>query len=658
MSRRNGALFAILLLASVLRPYVLAQQVGPFGKGDLGNPANISAVTKYETAPGTGVLVLQVFAEKRGVPLKGNVQLQLTNLANNIGLIQSISGDQEGIFANVQPGNYEIEIGSFGYISIFQNVQVIATSHREPIEIVLHQDPTAINLDMADAVISAKAQREAKRAVSSLKSGDLSKAQKHLETAYQLAPSSSDLNFLLGYLYFQKQNYTQAGTFLSTAVSLSPNSGRALNLLGRTELQMANYPAARSALERAVLVDADNWSSHDLLADSYFHEKRYEKARAEAQLAVTKGEKLGKNTTSPAQLVLGQSLLALGRVQEAIEAFQTFLRDSPDNPLAPQVSALVAQLEKQKSNPVSKTAAGISQLDTSHADPLAAMPGPELLTTQTWRPPDIDDAKPNLTSGIPCDTSHVVEESGKKVLEFVQNLARFAADEDVFHQSLDAFGIPTHTETRKYDYTASVSPNTYSAVSIDEYRSGRISQEGYPDGISSTGFITLALVFHPELAKDFEFNCEGQGDWHGQPSWIVHFRQRSDRPNRMHTYSLGSKNGSVFPVDLKGRAWITAANFEIVQIEADIVRPVPEIQLLSERQTVEYGPVPFASRNITLWLPKKVEIYFDFRKHRYYRRHTFDHYMLFSVDAEQKEKAPANKPPIADGSDEKTTPSN
>jgi len=251
MCRHDARAFGMLLLASLLSLRVVAQQVGPFGKQDLGNPRSVSIATKYETAPGTGVLVLHVFAEETGVPMNGHVQLQLTNLANNIGLIQSISGDQEGIFTNVDPGNYEIEVGSFGYVNVFQSVQVIAESHREPIEIVLHRDPTAINLDIADEVISPKARKETKRAVSELKLQNLSGAQKHLETAYQLAPSSSDLNFLLGYLYFLKQNYTQAGTYLATAASLSPNSARTLTLLGRTDLQVENYPAARSALERA-----------------------------------------------------------------------------------------------------------------------------------------------------------------------------------------------------------------------------------------------------------------------------------------------------------------------------------------------------------------------------------------------------------------------
>ena len=75
-----------------------------------------------------------------------------------------------------------------------------------------------------------------------------------------------------------------------------------------------------------------------------------------------------------------------------------------------------------------------------------------------------------------------------------------------------------------------------------------------------------------------------------------------------------------------------------------MVRPMPEIQLLSEHQVVEYGPVPFEKSHTSLWLPKTAEIYVDFRKHKFYRRHSFDHYMLFSVDSSEKRKEPSDKP--------------
>ena len=221
--------------------------------------------------------------------------------------------------------------------------------------------------------------------------------------------------------------------------------------------------------------------------------------------------------------------------------------------------------------------------------------------------------------------------------ELVHDLSRFAAVEELFHQPLDPYGMPIRTDKRKYDYIASISEREAGLVSIDEFRSAKLTLADYPDQISSTGFVTLALVFHPGMRDDFVMVCEGLADWHGQASWLVHFQQRKDRPNRMHSYQVA---GQVFPVDIKGRAWISANKFQIIRIEADLVRPMPEIRLVSEHQAVEYGPVPFPTKKTILWLPKTAEIYFDFRKHRYYRRHSFDNYELFSVEADEKRKEP------------------
>ena len=89
-----------------------------------------------------------------------------------------------------------------------------------------------------------------------------------------------------------------------------------------------------------------------------------------------------------------------------------------------------------------------------------------------------------------------------------------------------------------------------------------------------------------------------------------------------------------------------------MHMEADMVNTVHEIQLRSEHQIVEYGPVPFAKKNTILWLPKNAEIYLDFRKRRYYRRHSFDRYMLFDVGTSQEDK---NLPDTATSSPTSTT---
>jgi tetratricopeptide (TPR) repeat protein len=631
---RNGVrLVGILLLAGLLSVAALAQQLGPLGKQDLGTPRSVDVGTRYQTDPGTGLLVFHVFAEKSGARLDGQVQMLLTNLANNIGLVQRINGDQDGVFPNLAIGNYEIEVSAFGYFPARQRMQVVAIVQAAPIEIVLHRDPDAIRLDLEQAAVSARARKEARHGVSLLRAGDLDEAQKHLETADRLSPLNSDLNFLLGYLYFQKRDYARAENYLSTSTQISPHNAQALTLLGRTDLAQENYPAARSALEQAVLADPENWLPHNLLADTYLQQKEYNRARDEAQIAIAKGE-VGK-TSSPAQVVLGQALLGLGQWQDAVQVLDAFLKDSPQSPLVYQIQNLIAELKSRNS---SSTGGGLksSDIDTSHADPLGAVPNPTL-TTHTWRPPDIDDVKLTTEHGVTCPVANVLEGAGKRVQEFVQDLSRFGADEQLLHRSIDEFGFAAHTETRQYDYVATVSQPDPDTVSIDEYRGDKIAQAGYPDAISSTGFITLAFAFHPAMQNDFDFTCEGRGNWNGQPSWLVHFQQRHDRPNHLHSYTVGTQ---VFPVDLKGRAWISVDKFEIVRMEADLIKPLPEIQLLGEHQIVEYGPVPFPKKNTTLWLPQKAEIYFEFRKHRYFRRHSFDHYMLYSVDTEEKPKVP------------------
>jgi len=95
-------------------------------------------------------------------------------------------------------------------------------------------------------------------------------------------------------------------------------------------------------------------------------------------------------------------------------------------------------------------------------------------------------------------------------------------------------------------------------------------------------------------------------------------------------------NGSVYPVALKGRAWIKADSFQIVRMESELVSPAPEIHLATEHQIVDYGPVAFKKKKEDLWLPHSAELYFNFRNRRYYRRDSFDHFMLFAVDSAEK----------------------
>jgi tetratricopeptide (TPR) repeat protein len=625
---------------------------------------------RYLTSPGTGIVIATLYAEKKGAPLDRQALLELLNRSTQTATWQTtnevVQGSFEdhvaqGAFTNVAYGVYDLEVSAVGYLSERRQLQVANSWAPVELKFTLKRDPDAINLDVPDMGISARARKEVKRGISALKSNNLKDAEKQLGAAYGSAPSSSDVNFLLGYLYYQKNEYGRAADYLRAAANINPGNKQALTLLGRAGLQKRDYPAARSALEQAVLLDGDNWQSHDLLADAYLHQGNFDRARDEARVAIEKGN----TRASPAQLVLGEALVSLGDDKAAVEALKKFLEESPLHPMAGQVRTLIAEIEERTANSgVAKPGtakpgtanSGAANSGTANSgvapspetspsaligvDPLQALGAP-VLAPNSWLPPGIDNIKLNVAAGVTCPTGQVIYESGQRVQELVEDVSRFSAVEDLFHQRLDAYGLPTRTESRKFNYVASISEQQPGFLSVDEYRADKLGLAGYPDQIASSGFAALALVFHPHMRDNFEMTCEGLGDWRGEPTWLIRFQQRNDRPSRIHSYKVGPQ---VYPVKLKGRAWITAGKFQIVRIEAELVSPMPEIQLLSEHQVVEYGPVPFARRNTTLWLPKSAEIYFDFRRHRYYRRHSFDHYMLFAVDSDEKRKEPQIKP--------------
>ncbi len=177
-----------------------------------------------------------------------------------------------------------------------------------------------------------------------------------------------------------------------------------------------------------------------------------------------------------------------------------------------------------------------------------------------------------------------------------------------------------------------------SLLRVQEYRDADNLE--MPDNITTTGLPVLAIAFHPLFRDDFEMRCEGLGQWNGQATWLVHFRQKDDKPSRLRSYVV---NKNYYPVSLKGRAWISASNFQIVHLETDLVHGVPEIHLRTEHTSVDYGSVDFKRHGTDLWLPTSADLYVSLGKKRFHRSETFDHFMLFATDTNQMAKPPKHE---------------
>jgi len=248
-----------------------------------------------------------------------------------------------------------------------------------------------------------------------------------------------------------------------------------------------------------------------------------------------------------------------------------------------------------------------------------------------WPPADVDESVPPVSSSPACSLSQVLSRAGRRVEELVHDLDRFSATEIVKHQKVDKAGRLHEAETSRFDYLVFLSQRPSGSLNIEEYRQGLRGDE-FPDHVATIGTPSLVLIFHPRYASNFSMTCEGLGEWHGKPAWQVRFEERDIR-RAMIAMVIDNRT---YNVKIRGRAWILADSFEVARLETDLAETIPRIHLRLDHQSVEYAPVRFPRSKVQIWLPSSTELFMDFQGHRFYRRHTFTDFNLFSVKVDQQ----------------------
>jgi tetratricopeptide (TPR) repeat protein len=595
--------------------YLVAGRVGAFGQAKAPSLPSYSSVTVNDDVQQSLVLIIHDVSKPL---LDRQSVVKLYDPRKKVTTWRTSTEKSEASFYDLTGGSYDIDVSAVGYKTQHLQVSIAYAQEGRHVDVFLERDPSAVDLNISDDVIPPKYRKETKRAVYAFKSGHLDEAQKHLDKVYKFAPSSPQLNFLYGYLYLGFKNLDKAESYLSQAAVLDPRRLQTLNLLGRVQLQLQHNRDAQATFEQIIAANPGDWMAHNLLASACLNEKEYEKARQQAQLALD----VGKNQASLAQMPLGEALAMLGRDKEAVATLHAFLRENPTHPARADVETFLTKVEEHEMGAAAVIVPHLAANVTDSMPPLPDTP---------WAPPGVDDAKPPVVTDVKCPYDQVLEKSGARVQQLVEDVSHFLATEYLVHEQLDRFGNPNSKETRKFYYVATIREQSPGYFMVDEDRQLQRGEVTNPDGIITKGFMSLALIFHPDIRSDFQISCEGLSQWQGQAAWLMYFRQRDDKPSRFGKYIVGRQP---YDVRLKGRAWITASDFEIVRMESELLRPVDKLSV--QHQIVQYGPVHFNSRNVDLWLPKSVDLYLEINRRRYYRQHSFDRYTLFSVDSDQQ----------------------
>jgi tetratricopeptide (TPR) repeat protein len=634
--------FTVVFFFQILALSAAAQRTGnlPGDQGSL-SAANRDGVPQTG-APGS--VIVRVLGS-RGIPLQQQAFVQLYKVGAGTPLMGTLtSGPSEAAFASLpQVGWYTVEVSAAGYRTQRKDFDYsdLSASHRVDVTMVPDSDDgNAAYIPLS--TLPAKLQKHLERGIAEFRAGDFKAAEKEFTAAYNAAPKSAETNYLLGLLFLRTKTWDRSETHFNSAVSIDPGYVPALSGLGQVRYQKGDLNGAAEVLEKAITIDRKQWEPFWVLSEVHLRQHDFEKARKEAATAV----ELGKGAANGAKFIEGSALAELGQNAEALKMLQSYLKDVPSDSNAPAARELCAQLETeiaaQPSSETLLTAQPVAPSPNSNSiasgTPLQALT-PNLQIVD-WEPLDVDDEKLALADGVTCPSEQVITEAGKRVTEFVDNVNRIDATEQITHEQLSALGRPVAIEKRKFDYLISISADDSSGfLTIDESRQGRDAQSGqFLDHVSMFGLADLPLVFHPSMRGDFQLTCEGLGKWQDRATWLVYFRQRPDRPERLRAYGDGY---SSFSAGLKGRAWISADTYQIVRLEANLMKPIPQIGLGSEEDVVEYGPVPFRTKNTVLWLPSNADIYYYYRHKPFHRHHIFSNYNLFSVSASQKLGQPA-----------------
>ena len=276
----------------------------------------------------TGAIVV-IVRDARGEPLTMPATVSLySSDGMPMGQLSIVSGRQ-ATFRSIRPGSYTVEVEASGYTKVREQAKLPMTGEVH-VDVYLHPEASTDPVVLSGPgvpLLAPKAKKELEAGLAALRSGDLNKAQKHLESAGHLAPNHPEVLYLLGMLYMQMNNLPKAEGFLDKATQMDPQQAPAQTAFGVVLANERKFGAALPPLGKALELDAKSWEARWAMARCYYFQRNYEAAAQESRQALRDSD--GK--APEIALVVAASLTALGRYEESAAILREFLQQHPDN---------------------------------------------------------------------------------------------------------------------------------------------------------------------------------------------------------------------------------------------------------------------------------------------------------------------------------------
>ena len=470
-------------------------------------------------------------------------------------------------------------------------------------------DSTRSNVIAAGQLrIPTKARREYERACSALTKKKSWEAEQHLRKAVQEYPKYAAAWVTLGQVLADDDRSEDARNACGRAATIDPTYLPAHLCLAEIASRTDEWSEQLKHSKRALALDPNSVLAYEYHAAANANLGNFTEAERSGLRAV----ELDKEHREPSVFFLLAQIYALkGDSARAEEQFRQYVKYTHNRQGAAMDKQILAKLEKGKREDIEI---------------------PESKPAQEAVPPVPDDAT--------CPLSQILLEAGQRETELVENLQRFTAVEQIEYTEFSKNSRPRKTTSERFSYLAEIEQNPYAVFSVYEYRTPK--GETDPPPLTDTGTAAMALMFHPKLIGNLEIHCEGRTDLQGTAAWQLRFEEG---PDLSKSFSELETTGSTYRIRLKGRAWISADDNQVLRLQTDLVAPMPEINLRVYHFDVAYSPVEFAKHKFRLWLPESASLQIEYRGRRYQRVHSFSKFQLFQVDTEQRVKEPVPSTP-------------
>lgn len=176
------------------------------------------------------------------------------------------------------------------------------------------------------------------------RAGETDKAIDQLKRAVELHPDFALALNELGVQYMKKGEYDKAAEALARVVHLSPHAAEPILNYGIALFNQKKLPEAEVQLRAAVKKNDHSFAAHHYLGMTLIGRKSYADAEAELRRAI----ELGGPRAGLAHYYLGGVYWQTGKLQQAADELETYLKLEPKAPQADKIRGTIKDLRSKQ----------------------------------------------------------------------------------------------------------------------------------------------------------------------------------------------------------------------------------------------------------------------------------------------------------------------